>query len=135
MAKFELHPDFLRDTFTVAKLPLCQIQLMNNRLFPWLILIPAVADAKEIIDLSEVDRGRLMDEICFVSDVLKKAIKPDKLNVAALGNMTPQLHVHVIARFTKDAAWPKPVWGHIAEPYAEKEQKQLIAALHALLQR
>lgn len=133
MTEFSLHPDFVRDTIAVGKLPLCRVQLMNNQLFPWIILIPEVENAKEIIDLPETHRTQLLNEICQVSEVLKKALNPDKLNVAALGNVTPQLHVHVIARFTNDAAWPKPVWGHESKPYEPEQHIKLTTALRVLL--
>src|SRR5579871_4802694 len=105
LAVFALHPDLERDTFFVADLALCRALLMNNRLFPWLVLVPRVINMREIMDLSDADRHRLMDEIAHASRVMMSVFSPDKLNVAALGNQVPQLHVHVIARFTADAAW------------------------------
>lgn len=114
---FLLHPKLQSDTFSVTELPLCSVLLMNNSLFPWLILVPRCASMREIIDLSPDDRHLLLDEISRACEVLKTVYMPDKLNVAALGNQVPQLHVHVIARFTGDAAWPDPVWGKSSKPY------------------
>ncbi|MBN8530645.1 MAG: HIT family protein [Alphaproteobacteria bacterium] len=116
---FSLHPKLQKDTFGVTELPLCTVLLMNNSSFPWLILVPRVADKRELIDLSPDDRHRLLDEVSLACEALKTVYTPDKLNVAALGNQVQQLHVHVIARFTGDAAWPNPVWGLPSKPYEE----------------
>lgn len=107
------------DTFPVYEGSLCSFLLMNNRLFPWLILVPRIADARELTDLSVAERHHLMDNITKASDALQLAVSPHKINVAALGNQVPQLHVHVIARFTTDAAWPNPVWGGKRELYGQ----------------
>lgn len=94
---------------------------MNNRLFPWIILVPRVEGAREIIDLSIEERYVLMDEIAYACEAMRAIFIPEKLNVAALGNQVPQLHVHVIARFAADAAWPNPVWQKGSEPYVNPE--------------
>src|SRR5215469_12081697 len=107
---FALHPQLACDTFFITDLKLCRVLLMNNGLFPWLILVPKVDGIKELIDLSDTDRHVLMDEISLASEIMKALFSPDKLNIAALGNQVPQLHVHIIARFTHDSAWPNPVW-------------------------
>lgn len=117
---FELHPQLKNDTFFIASLKLCDALLMNNALFPWFILVPRVDDVSEIIDLSEADRAVLMKEISTASHVMRAFYTPKKLNVAALGNQVPQLHIHIIGRNESDAAWLHPVWGKGAEPY-EKE--------------
>ena len=103
---FNLHPQLERDTLPIADLPLCHAVLMNNALFPWLILVPRVPEAREIIDLEAAQRHLLMDEIARVSQAMRGLFRPDKLNVAALGNQVPQLHVHVIARFTETRRGP-----------------------------
>ncbi len=126
---FALHPRLAQDSFAVASLRLCEVRLQNNRLFPWLVLVPQRDGVSEIIDLAESDRALLMQEISHASQVLKTLHRPDKLNVAALGNVVPQLHVHVIARFKHDQAWDKPVWGQGAEPYAQAQRDSVIAAL------
>lgn len=109
--EFSLHPQLAADCLDLGDWPLCRLLRMNDRTYPWLILVPRIAGVREIIDLAEADQMRLMQEIAQASKVLKRVTEADKLNVAALGNAVPQLHVHVIARFTRDAAWPKPIWG------------------------
>jgi diadenosine tetraphosphate (Ap4A) HIT family hydrolase len=108
---FALHPQLAADTFEIGKLALSRVLLMNDARFPWLILVPERPDLVDLIDLRATDHARLTDEIRLASTALRTVFRPDKLNVAALGNMVPQLHVHVIARFRTDAAWPRPVWG------------------------
>ena len=105
---FELHPRLAADTREVTRLSLCRVLLMNDRRFPWLILVPARADIREIHQLSAPDRATLVEEIATVAQAMETLHKADKMNVAALGNQVPQLHVHVIARFTSDPAWPNP---------------------------
>jgi diadenosine tetraphosphate (Ap4A) HIT family hydrolase len=128
-AAFEIDPRLAADTIDVAALPLCRVRLMNDRRYPWAILVPARHGAREIIDLDAADRARLMDEIALVSTALRDLFQPLKLNVAALGNVVAQLHVHVVARFADDAAWPRPIWGTPAEPYAGDEGERCAAAL------
>lgn len=116
---FHLHPQLANDTQPVAHLPLCDVLLMDNANHPWLILVPRVADAVELIDLGEAQQAELMREVANASRALQATFKPHKLNVAALGNVVSQLHVHVIARFEDDIAWPRPVWGTAdAQPYS-----------------
>jgi diadenosine tetraphosphate (Ap4A) HIT family hydrolase len=133
-AAFSLDSRLAADTLAVADLPLSAVRLMNDATYPWLILVPRREGAVEIVDLSPEDRVQLMEEIAAVSDVLRAMTRCDKLNVAALGNMVPQLHVHVIGRFAGDPAWPGPVWGKApAQPYAEAPREGFIAALRARL--
>jgi diadenosine tetraphosphate (Ap4A) HIT family hydrolase len=108
---FTLDPRLEKDTVQLDKWALSRVLLMNDAQYPWLILVPQVPEVREIIDLDADERATLMDEIVRASSVLKKMVNPHKLNVAALGNAVPQLHCHVIARFTTDPAWPKPIWG------------------------
>lgn len=129
---FELHPRLAADTHEVARLGLCRVLLMNDRRFPWLILVPERADVREVHELSAADRAQLIEEIARVAGAMQRFHRADKMNVAALGNQVPQLHVHVIARYTTDPAWPNPVWGKgTAEPYADRE----IAAVAATVKR
>lgn len=114
MATFALHPQLAADGLFLVDWPLSQVLRMNDAAYPWLILVPRLTGAREIIDLSAADRVRLMDEIAWASQALKDLHRPDKINVGALGNMVPQLHIHVLGRFGDDPAWPKPVWGHAA---------------------
>lgn len=109
---WHLHPQLADDTHPLAQFPLCELRLMDDANHPWLILVPRVEHALELIDLNPAQQAQLMQEIDRASRALQAAVKPHKLNVAALGNMVPQLHVHVIARFHDDIAWPRPVWGN-----------------------
>jgi diadenosine tetraphosphate (Ap4A) HIT family hydrolase len=123
---FTLHPTLARDTIEVARLPLCRVLLMKDRRFPWLILVPERESVREIHDLAPADRHALIEEIAQASEVLTRLFQPDKLNVGALGNIVPQLHVHLVARTTNDPAWPGPVWGFgPAEVYAAWELEEV----------
>jgi len=129
----QIDPRLSTDSTLLATLTLSDLRLMNDSRFPWLILVPRV-EATEIIDLSAPDRTRLLDEIVTVSTALRDVTRCYKLNVAALGNLVRQLHVHIIARFTSDAAWPKPVWGigeAVAYKAAERDRlaDQILGAL------
>lgn len=108
---WSLHPQLQKDTIDIGDLPLSRVLVIKDANYPWLLLVPRRDKAVEIIDLDEVAQGQLMTEINRVGRALKEITRCDKLNVAALGNMVPQLHVHIIARRTSDAAWPRPVWG------------------------
>ena len=111
---WSLHPQLERDTIDIGDLPLSRVFVIKDANYPWLLLVPRRAGAKEILDLDEVEQAQLMTEVVRVSRALKAVTRCDKLNIAALGNVVPQLHVHIIARRTTDAAWPKPVWGQVA---------------------
>jgi diadenosine tetraphosphate (Ap4A) HIT family hydrolase len=123
---FILHPTLARDTVEVTRLPLCRVLLMKDSRFPWLVLVPEREWVREIHELPSADRAKLIEEIAQASEVLSRLFRPDKLNVGALGNIVPQLHVHVVARTAADPAWPGPVWGSgPAEPYGEKELEEM----------
>jgi diadenosine tetraphosphate (Ap4A) HIT family hydrolase len=109
--KWSLNPQLARDTVAVGDLALSRVLLANDAGYPWLILVPRQPALTEIIDLAEHDQVQLLGEIAATARALKSITECDKLNIAALGNMVAQLHVHVIARRRGDAAWPKPVWG------------------------
>ncbi|MDK1287136.1 HIT domain-containing protein [Pseudoalteromonas umbrosa] len=127
---FELAPELQRDCIELAQWPLSTVLLMNDSQYPWFILVPKVDGAREIIDLNEQQQQQFWQESKQLSELLMAVFTPEKLNVAALGNMVPQLHIHHIARFTHDVAWPKPVWGlHPAIPYTDE---QLIGLKKAL---
>jgi len=110
-AEWSLHPQLARDTINIGDLPLCRALVINDANYPWLLLVPRRQGMVELIDLGEVERAQLMTEIARVAGALKDVTRCDKLNIAALGNVVPQLHVHIIARRHGDAAWPRPVWG------------------------
>jgi diadenosine tetraphosphate (Ap4A) HIT family hydrolase len=111
MSDFSLDPQLDADTLPIGQFELCRLLLMDDARFPWLILVPMRAGLVELIDLDATSRHQVMDEIAAVSNGLKRIFNPDKINVAALGNQVRQLHIHVIARFVSDAAWPRPVFG------------------------
>lgn len=107
---------------------------MDDANYPWLVLVPRVGGASELIDLDIAQQSLLLEEIVRVSHVLQRLFAPDKLNTAALGNLVPQLHVHVVARSQADAAWPRPVWGAVPpKPYAAEERERLLARLRDAL--
>ena len=132
MSAFALHPTLARDTVEVTRLSLCRVLLMKDRRFPWLILVPEREAVREIHELPPEERAELIEEIARASQVLQRLFHPDKLNVGALGNVVPQLHVHVVARFRTDPAWPGPMWGSgTAEAYPEEEIEELRERLAA----
>lgn len=123
---FTLHERLQADTVSVTRLKLCRVLWMNDASFPWLILVPERPEIREVHQLSAADRSLLIEEIAFASRVLETLFHPDKINVGALGNLVPQLHLHIIARFRNDRAWPGPVWGTgLAQPYPEAELKRV----------
>ena len=130
---FALDHRLARDTRDVTSLPLCNVRLMDNKKFPWVVLVPRVADVSEWIDLSREQQHQLSDEIAVLSHILQALVTPQKLNVATWGNQVSQLHVHVIARYTGDAAWPNPVWGGASEPYGESEAQRFIYELKSAI--
>lgn len=134
MNAWHLDPRLADDSAPVIDLTLCEVRLMDDANHPWLVLVPRVADAVEIIDLDPAQRSQLAVDIDTASRALRALFKPHKLNVAALGNQVPQLHVHVIARYTDDIAWPRPVWGAAnARPYAPEQLIERVNALRAAL--
>ena len=133
--QFALHAQLQRDTVAVGDLALSRVLLANDANFPWLILVPRRPGLVELIDLEENEQMQLMTEIASTARALKAATGCDKLNIAALGNIVPQLHVHVIARRHDDAAWPKPVWGMVAPTaYAAAARERLVAMIRRGLQ-
>ena len=125
-----LNPQLANDTGLIGDLPLSQVRVMHDANYPWLLLVPRRAGVGEIIDLDPADRVQLMGEIADAGRALKSVTQCDKLNIAAIGNVVPQLHVHIVARRRDDAAWPRPVWG-AAPPraYAPAALDALIAAV------
>jgi diadenosine tetraphosphate (Ap4A) HIT family hydrolase len=133
---FELHPVLKKDTIFIRDLQLCQLVLMNNIFYPWVILIPKENNLSEIIDLSKDQQNLLMQEIDLISRIMKTAFSPDKLNIAALGNMVPQLHIHIIARYKTDRVFPKPVWvDNESKPYEANEVQKIIETINDLIDK
>lgn len=134
MTEFVLYERLAADCIVVGDWPLCRVLLMNDSNFPWLILVPRRANLREIYQLDAADRAQFLAESCALGETLMAQFTGDKLNVAALGNMVPQLHIHHIARKVGDAAWPAPVWGKVpAKPYSETDANTVLTALRAKL--
>jgi len=118
---WSLHPQLDRDTASLGDLPLCRVLVINDANYPWVLLVPRRPDIIEVIDLDEVEQAQLMTEVAHVARALRAVTQCHKLNIAALGNAVPQLHVHIIARFSTDPAWPKPVWGAVPPRAYDRE--------------
>ena len=131
---FELDPQLQQDTVLLGQLPLCDLLLMNDANYPWFILVPRRSEAAEIFHLSEPDQIQLIKESSLLSTNLNDIYDADKMNVAALGNMVRQLHVHHVVRFKEDPAWPAPVWGKVsAKAYSASEIDDIRSRVNAML--
>jgi len=129
-----LHHQLKKDCVIVGKLTLCAVLLMPDANYPWLILVPQRENIREIYELSGEDQQQLSVESSFVAQTMAEAFDADKINIAALGNMVPQLHIHHIARYTYDAAWPAPVWGFTAAtPYPEGKLPMIVNHFREIL--
>ena len=134
MTGFSLHPRLAADTHHVGDLPLCSVLLMDDARYPWLILVPRRPDLREIIDLPAAERAILIEEIAVASRVLRDVSGAEKLNIGAIGNVVPQLHIHVVARSVADPEWPAPVWERGAPvPYDAAECSARVACIAASL--
>jgi diadenosine tetraphosphate (Ap4A) HIT family hydrolase len=134
MPDFALDPRLAADTHPVADWPVSRLLLMDDARFPWLVLVPRVAGARELHALPSPTRTAALDEVVRAAAALERATGAGKMNVAALGNLVPQLHVHVVARREGDAAWPGPVWGVPGrEPWGEVARRDLLARFEAAL--
>lgn len=131
---FQLHPRLRQDTLAIGETVSSLLLLMNDSQYPWLILVPKHHEVTEIYQLDPIDRQLLMTESCAVAECLVELYSPDKLNIAAIGNLVPQLHIHHVARYSNDPAWPAPIWGKLpALPYSEQQAAERLAALRACL--
>ncbi len=118
---FQLHPRLEQDCIVIGRFELCRLLMMNDSQYPWFILVPERADMREIYQLSKAERELLIEESSYLAENLAVLYKADKMNIAALGNLVPQLHIHHIVRYQTDKAWPAPVWGKFdAVPYTEQ---------------
>ncbi len=119
---FHLHPRLAQDCITLGRFELCRLLMMNDSQYPWFILVPERADLQEIYQLSKAERGLLAEESSYLAENLAVLYKADKMNIAAIGNLVPQLHIHHVVRYQTDKAWPAPVWGKFATvPYTERQ--------------
>ena len=131
---FRMHPQLEADTHLICRTENCQILLMDDARFPWIVLVPEVADIRELYELKARQQQQAYQSILRISKSLAEYSNADKMNVAALGNQVPQLHIHIIARYETDAAWPGPVWGvGQAEPYRPDQLQQRLSDLGATL--
>ena len=134
--KFLLNEKIFNDTNLICELPLCKFLLMNDSNYPWFILVPRRSNIVELFDLSKEDRNQLDYETVEVSKFINNSFKPDKINIASLGNIVSQFHVHIIARFSNDKAWPEPVWGKFPpEKYTSSEVKVILNKSRVLLEK
>lgn len=135
MNTFLLHPRLEQDCFLVGQFPLSRLLLMSDSQYPWFILVPQRNDISEIYQLDTQDRQQLMLESCWLAEAIADIYQPDKLNIANIGNLVPQLHVHHVARFKTDIAWPAPIWGKFPVCAYTKEDAQFqIQRMHSHLQ-
>jgi diadenosine tetraphosphate (Ap4A) HIT family hydrolase len=119
---FTLHPQLAKDCFELADFPLCKLLLCNDSAYPWFILVPKVNNITDIYQLDWQQQQQLLNESSLLSELIMQVFVGDKMNVAALGNVVEQLHVHHVVRFKNDVSWPKPIWGQQAlTPYTEME--------------
>jgi diadenosine tetraphosphate (Ap4A) HIT family hydrolase len=133
---FELHPRLEADSISLGRSALCEVRLMNERTWPWVLLVPRCPDIREIHELSERDQQQLLRESCVLGKGMMDAFAGDKLNVAALGNMVPQLHLHHIVRHEGDVAWPGPVWGvQSPVPYSAGELAEVRSKFAPMLRK
>ena len=126
---FKLSSILEQDSIFITKFELCQLRLMNNSDFPWVILVPEKNDIVEIMDLKANEFNKLNSEILQVAKIIKSVFNPDKLNVATLGNIVPQMHIHIVARFKNDKLFPKTVWGHEFNRYSLDKSQEVVHSL------
>jgi diadenosine tetraphosphate (Ap4A) HIT family hydrolase len=131
---FSLDARLVADTIACGRLPLSRLLLMNDARYPWLILVPERPQVRELFELSPADRATLIEEIAAIGAMLARICTAYKINVAALGNVVAQLHIHIVGRFTGDPAWPGPVWGRLPPlPYSAAAAEAMIARVRSAL--
>ena len=131
---FQLHPRLEQDCIAIGRFNLCRLLMMNDSQYPWFILVPEIADLREIYQLEKHERELLLEESCFLAENLAVLYDADKMNVAAIGNLVPQLHIHHIVRYETDKAWPAPVWGKFAAvPYSEQQITDTLSRIRGRL--
>lgn len=131
---FKLHPRLEQDCIAIGRFELCRLLMMNDSQYPWFILVPERTDLQEIYQLSNMEREILTEESCYLAENLAILYNADKMNIAAIGNLVPQLHIHHVVRYQTDKAWPAPVWGkYPAAPYTEQEISDNLARIKVQL--
>ena len=131
----KLNKNLLKDSHFIIDLKLCSVRLIDNSKFPWIILIPNRKNIKDITELNSKDQFLLMKEIVDCSKLMKKIFKTKKLNIEKIGNIVPQLHIHVIARFVKDSSWPLSVWVVKGKPYSKVLLNKKLLKLKSFFKR
>lgn len=132
---FQLHPRLEQDCIAIGRFELCRLLMMNDSQYPWFILVPERADLQEIYQLSTADRQLLIEESSYLAENLAVLFNADKMNIAAIGNMVPQLHVHHVVRYQIDKAWPAPIWGKFdTVPYTEQQIAENLARIKEQLE-
>ncbi|MFU8790368.1 MAG: HIT domain-containing protein [Methylobacter sp.] len=125
---FQLNPRLEQDCIAIGRFGLCRLLMMNDSQYPWFILVPERANVQEIYQLSNEERAVLTEESSYLAENLAALYKADKMNIAAIGNLVPQLHIHHVVRYRDDKAWPAPVWGKFAaEPYTDQQIAEHLA--------
>ena len=130
---FKIHKKFEKTTHYITDLKLCQIRLQDNAKFPWIMLIPKRNKVSQILDLNRKDQIRLMDEIQYCSKIMKKNFPCDNLNVEKVGNIVPQLHIHIVPRHKKDPSWPLSIWVVKGKPYSKLALSKMIVKLQSII--
>lgn len=131
---YQLHDQLRQDGIAVGDYPLSHLLMINDEQYPWFVLVPRRDEVSEIFQLDQADRAQLLAESCELAAAMKDVFAADKLNIAALGNMVSQLHVHHIARYHNDPAWPAPVWGKApARPYSDRLRQERLERIIAVL--
>lgn len=131
---FQLHPQLQQDSFALGCFDLCELRVINDSQYPWFILVPQRPNIREIYQLEPTDQQQLQAESCYLAEQLALLYHADKMNVAAIGNIVPQLHIHHIVRFRQDKAWPAPVWGkYPAIPYSDSHWAETLKHLQQQL--
>ena len=133
----QLNEEVAKNSRFVTELSLCEVRIQNEARFPWILLVPKREGIEEIIDLTEADQMQLLKEIALASKAMQQVFDPDKLNIGTLGNIVRQLHVHIIARYETDLAWPNPVWGYfeLSTQYGADALKRRIELLKSELDK
>ncbi|MGB0359853.1 MAG: HIT domain-containing protein [Endozoicomonas sp.] len=127
---FELNSQLANDCLVIGDFPVCRLLLMNDSQYPWFILVPRIADTEELFQLGEEIQQQVLRESSFLSEVLSVLFSAEKMNVAALGNVVRQLHIHHVVRFSRDQSWPAPVWGKFpAKPYSDETLSEVLGKI------
>jgi len=131
---FQLHPRLQQDCITIGRFELCRLLMMNDSQYPWFILVPEISNLTELYQLDKAQRELLMEESCYLAENLAELFQADKMNIANIGNMVAQLHIHHIVRYQTDSAWPAPVWGKFAAvPYTDTQIIERVGQVTARL--